>query len=954
MNKLLSQKSNSNSSQSKHSDIDNSISPRNQEKNSDSQKIVIQNETPLSTKGNVKSYCRIRPNNTIFNCLGSKIEILNNNKTLSVDFTPDSERNNPLKQNKVLYNFTDIFGTSTSNKEIFEIVCRESIKQFFSKQKNALIFVYGITNSGKTYTISGNLNCGGILQHSLYFLGEEFEKLRSNNSLWQLTCTYVEIYNEEIYDLLSIERKKLKIGGSSNFYPKGAIVKNIEKRKDFNNILILGEQNRSKGETKSNPFSSRSHSIFRVELSYKGNVFQNKKIEPVSMCLVDLAGAERASKSGVNGSGIKETGNINTSLLCLRKCFNAMEANSKINCMEKKIIVPVRESKLTSLFQEYFAPHQNISIICTINPDKKEMNDIKRVLDFGSHAMKVKTVKSWIKINKDLNSIKTESRENSPFLKRYRMYTNKKYIAKHNINSNEKDRKIREDYDSNNSSFNSESSHKFKSSKKVQNIKIIKNKKYEERYCSPIIKNNNRNINDENSNNNSHIDEERKKCTTNPFQLLSTKNFRVKLSGSKESQNLVQKMEEKQLEIKEKISKKGVELKQAFSDYLKKMYFDNLIQNKEIYDNQCKNIDLYEIQTLLSKKNNNIYTLANPFVKSYEENKKIFSKNLKICVDNNILFPPQLDYTRTTNQVLGDLLDIKLDNEHDHDQTKIHEYLDRSLEQYQTTKFKAYFGIGESLIKKAENKINNKINNKTKDIIINKFNSLNNEIEMEDKVNNNENENKNENNEEIMDKEFNYKRKNKKEKKNNENSENQNIENNEKIAENIINKKNEDNKINDDEQSLSDENIETKKIKKNKKKKNQSKKRNKSKKQKTQPREEEEEESKDNKEEIKDNTKDEIDNSNNEDESSENLGKLYPKNKRNKKGGTKKSKVSYDSSDDSDNEKPLLAKKNKKKRKNKKKKIESDNEAEDDSLSDYIVNIKPSRGKKGKTKKRKY
>ena len=946
MSKLLIQISNSNSSQSINSDNANLISPKRQDKSPNSQKIVIQNETPLSTKGNVKSYCRIRPNNTIFNCLGNKIEILNNNKTLSVDFTPDSERNNPLKQNKVLYNFTDIFGTSTSNKEIFEIVCRESIEQFFSKQKNFLIFVYGITNSGKTYTISGNLNGGGILQHSLYFLGEEFEKLRSNNSLWQLTCTYVEIYNEEIYDLLSIERKKLKIGGSSNFYPKGAIVKNIEKRKDFDNILILGEQNRAKGETKSNPFSSRSHSIFRVELSYKGNVFQNKKIEPVSMCLVDLAGAERVSKSGVNGSGIKETGNINTSLLCLRKCFNAMEANSKINCIEKKVIVPVRESKLTSLFQEYFAPHQNISIICTINPDKKEINDIRRVLDFGSHAMKVKTVKSWIKINKDLNSIKTESRENSPFLKRYRMYTNKKYIFKHNIHSNEKDRKVREDNDSNNSSFNSDSSHKFKSSKKIQNIKIIKYKKYEQSYLSPNIKNKNRNINDENSNNNSHIDEERKKCTTNPFQLLSTNNFQVKFSASKERQNLV--------EIKEKISKKGIELKQAFSDYLKKMYFDNFIQNKEIYDNQCKNIDLYEIQTLLSKKNNNIYTFPNPFVKSYEENKKIFSKNLKICVDNNILFPPQLDNTRTTNQILGDLLDIKLDNEHEHDQTKIHEYLDRSLEQYQTTKFKAYFGIGESLIKKAENKINNKINNKTKDIIINKFNSLNNEIEMEDKFNHNENENKNENNEEILDKKFNFKRKNKKEKKNNEKSESQNIEYNEKIDANIINKKNDENKINDDEQSLSDDNIETKKSKKNKKKKNQSKKRNKSKKQKTQSREEEEE-SKDNKEEIKDNTKDEIDSSDNEDESSKNLGKVYPKNRRNKKKGTKMSKISYESSDDSsDNEKPFLAKKNKRKRKNKKKKIESDNEAEDDSLSDDNANIKPPRGKKGKTKKRKY
>ena len=988
MSKLLSEISNSNSSQSQSSDQIVLYTQKSKEKICQTQKIQIQNETPLSTKGNVKSYCRFRPNYTVFNCI-NRFTIENNNKTLSVDFTPDSERNNPSKQNRVIYNFTEIFGPGTKNEVIFDKICKENIQQIFSKQKNALIFVYGITNSGKTYTVTGDSEKSGILQLSLIMLFNEFDKLRKNNSLWQLTCTYIEIYNEEVFDLLSKDRKKLKIGGSSKFFPQGAIVKNIEEKKDFEPILEFGHQNRSKGETNANPFSSRSHSIFRVELSYKGNKFQNKHIEPTSLCIVDLAGAERVSKSGVSGNGIKEAGNINTSLLCLKKCFDAMEANSKINCPEKKVIVPVRESKLTQLFKEYFAAHQNISIICTINPDKNEMNDIRSVLNFGSHAMKVKTVKSWIKINKNISPSKPGSRDNSPLpkdLKRYRMYTNKKYLIRNYINSNEKDSKVKEDSYSNNSSFNSEKGDIFHSSKKMSNIKLISGKKNEHHY-SPFIINKHIHINDENSNNNTKINEERKKCTTNPFQLLSTNKFFVKFSASKERQNLEKQFKEKQIEMKEKISKRGDELKQAFYNYIKKMYYHNLNQNIEIYENQCKNIDFYEIESILSKKNNNVCNLSNPFIKNFEEDKKILNKNLKICVDNNIMFPPQLDNTRTTNQIMEDLLDIKLDNENEHDHTKIQEYLDRSYEQYQTTKFKAYFGIGESLVKKAEDKINSK----AKEIIMNKFNSLNNDIEMVDKPDKKEIEKKDESKDELLEKEYNFKRKNKKIQEKNENNENlkiqnkdnkDNKDNKENIDDNIINEKEEENKkkyikndySNPDEQSLSDDKSEDEKGKINKKKRKKSKKRNKSKKQKTQ---EEDDESKDNNqekknktnknkkqkeqeeedesknEEIKDNKEEVIENNDEEEEiSSKNTNQVYPKKKRNKKKESKNSSISSD--DNSDNEKSILVEKNRRKKKNKKKKIESDNENEDDSLSDDNANIKPPKTRKGKSKKRRH
>ena len=983
MNRIQVENINLNNSQSKSNNSDNfssfsQNSRGSQERMTEIQNFLSQNETPLSTKGNVKSYCRIRPNDSLFSCI-NKFKIENNNRTLWVDFTPDVDKNNPSKQNYVKYNFTEIFGANTPNIEIYQKVCKENIDQIFSNHRNALIFVYGITNSGKTYTISGDLKNPGILQYSLFFLFEEFQKLKCHNNFWQLTCTYIEIYNEEIYDLLSKDRQKLKICGTSSnkFHPLGAITKNIECPKDFSKVLEFGELNRSKGETNSNHNSSRSHSIFRAELSYKGNITKNKVLpEPISLCIVDLAGAERVSKSGVSGNGLKEAGNINTSLLCLKKCFDAMEANSKVNCAEKKVIVPVRESKLTLLFKEYFAAHQNISVICTINPDKNEINDIKSVLNFGSHAMRVKTMKSWIQTNynsRDVspnkNKNKDNYKDNYKDQKRFRMYTNKKYLDK-NYNSKEKDNKCREEFYSNDSSFSKKKNNFYSSDKKTQNIKLIKNKKNEQNYSENKI---NKNIiNDENSNNNSYINlEERKKCTTNPFQFLSTNNFHVKISPNKEKEKYEQKIKEKQEEIKENVSKKGDEIKHAFLDFLKKVYYDNLKHNIEIYKAQCRNIDTKELEILLLKKNNNTYSFGNPFIKTYEEDKKIFSKNLKICGDNSLVFAPELDVTRNSNQIMEDLLQIKLNNSNEHDITKIHDYLDRSFEQYQTSKFKAYFGIGESLIKKMEDdkKLKKKEN---KEKFVDKFNSLNNDIEMADKVNNIENTiNEVINNDSMFSNEFNYKRKgkNKNEKhEKNENNENQNNQNQNKDEK--VNNRNISTNTNDEQLDVKsdiDTDIEFEKNKKNKEKRKKSKKRAKSKKKEIIEEEitgkdnenskDKNRQSKEKDEEIEDNNDNNNDNEKEESDVSKKKIKKYPKSKKkNKKDRSKKTSKSksIDSNDDTSEDDIIIIpnKKNRKNKKNKKKKIESDNDSDDTSLSDDNINIKPPRKKKGKSKRK--
>ena len=1033
-------------------------------------------ETSLSTRGNVKSYCRIRPNRTIYSN-ADKFTIENNNKTLEVDFTSEQDRNNPSKQFKYKYNFTEIFSTSVKNEEIYEKVCKQSIKELFSMHKNALIFVYGITNSGKTYTVIGNMDTKGILQHSLKYLFDEFSKLKENNNCWKLTCTYIEIYNEEVFDLLSKEKKKLRVvGGGNKFYAQGCIIKNIESKDDFTEALTIGENNRTKAETNVNPYSSRSHSIFRVELSY------NDKdgfclIEPVSLCIVDLAGAERVSKSGVIGTNLKEAGNINSSLLVLKKCFEAMEVNSRTNLVEKKVIVPVRESKLTLLFKEYFAAHQNISVICTINPDRNEMMDIRSVLNFGAKAMKVKPVKSWIPTynynSKEINSNKTGNRGNSPFVsdnnkKKYRLLTEKKYLDKKynysnnniNINNNhylqnssskENISKVKEDSYSNNSYdyYSSKKKDMTTSAERIQNLKIISHKNHENiKSPSYVLNLHNENRINKNTPNkkNKLLFEERMKCYNNPFNFVASKenNLFVKNSPSKEKLKLEQELKERrEKEIKDKISKNKEDIKNLMADmFNKKIYYKNLEQNIDIYERQCKNIDLDEVQALLNIDNNNnsinFYSLENPFTKNYQENnfaslskthtinlaylkaikeqilknenninisykpsKK--NQNLEIISNYNMGYIPdksnnnEFDIFRG-NRELIDELQLKLNNS-EHDQAKIMEFLDKSFEQYNASQFKAYFGIGNSLVKKLSDEKKEKENK----------NDAKNDIEMAEKIDKAENdENINFNVNDIvidfLSNEYNFKGKG----KNSQNINNKEKKEKEKERKDLDVKKYKENKneeSNEEEENKKKRN-KTKEKKSKKEKKPRKKRKNKKKyesdsedekekesekeKEKESDKESDEEEVEENKPEIeskkakekeideeKDNSKEDDSESEKEQEKEKekksrkrrkNVSKNKKRVKKSKSKSKNKIKVSNDdesneeekenkdkdeenNSSDEEKEKKVVSKKRKKK-KNKKKKIESDVESDED-ISEENENIKPGRKRKKGTKKNK-
>ena len=198
------------------------------------------------------------------------------------------------------------------------------------------IFAYGQTSTGKTYTMQGDIpDNEGIIPLTLK---EIFEKINSSNEIInsKITASFIEIYNENINDLLDNTKINLDLRETIN---KEVIVNNLTEIKINNheealNLLLKGNESRIVASTKLNEKSSRSHCIFRLNLEItknkgKNNIYENengneKIILKSHINLIDLAGSENSSKTGCVGQRLKEGSNINKSLLALSNVINKL------------------------------------------------------------------------------------------------------------------------------------------------------------------------------------------------------------------------------------------------------------------------------------------------------------------------------------------------------------------------------------------------------------------------------------------------------------------------------------------------------------------------------------------------------------------------------------------------------------------------------------------------------
>ena len=316
---------------------------------------------------------------------------------------------------KEIFTFDSVITPTMTNKDIFEKLIKQNLTSLL-KGINVSIFAYGQTSTGKTFTMKGDTkNNEGLIPLSIKEIFNSLNSKDSSITKYIVKVSYSEIYNETVNDLIDCSKKNLEIRESAS---KGIFVNNLSEITVTNvekamQLLNKGESNRIIAETKLNEKSSRSHTIFKINIEFflKDKSNNKEKKYNAQLNLVDLAGSENVSKAKCEGMRIKEGGNINKSLLALSNVINKLSQNNKS-------FVNYRDSKLTRLLQTALGGNSKTSIICTMVDDNIHYSETLNTLHFG---MKAKNVKTTVKANEVVNDKGKIAMENQALRNKIKM-----------------------------------------------------------------------------------------------------------------------------------------------------------------------------------------------------------------------------------------------------------------------------------------------------------------------------------------------------------------------------------------------------------------------------------------------------------------------------------------------------------------------------------------------------
>jgi len=300
---------------------------------------------------------------------------------------------NNIRAKEKILTYDYAFDSLVTQEQIFNCTIKNLIHDILNGY-NATVFAYGATGAGKTYTMLGNDENPGIMILTLRELFRSILLYENRNYIIKLW--YIEIYNENIRDLLVNNNENLELREDPN---KGIIINNVTEiitnsSEDILNLLKMGNKNRTTEETNANETSSRSHAILNIMVSYKEkNLAENKEIKYAKLNLIDLAGSERASVTKNKGMRLIEGANINKSLLTLGNCINALSEKSEKG---SKIYVPYRDSKLTRLLKDSLGGNSRTIMIANISPFIYNFDDTYNTLKYAERA---KCIKTKVKLN---------------------------------------------------------------------------------------------------------------------------------------------------------------------------------------------------------------------------------------------------------------------------------------------------------------------------------------------------------------------------------------------------------------------------------------------------------------------------------------------------------------------------------------------------------------------------
>ncbi|NXL38421.1 KIF23 protein, partial [Glaucidium brasilianum] len=380
--------------------------------------------------------------------------------------------------------FKEVFGTLVVQKELFDVVAKPLVEDLIHG-KNGLLFTYGVTGSGKTHTMTGSPGNGGLLPRCLDmifnsigpFQAKRFVfKLDDKNgvdvqckvdallerqkrdampvpktpsgkrqidpefadminmqdrckveevdedNVYSVFVSYIEIYNNYIYDLLEEapfepikpkwnncntpvrngdfippQSKILREDQNHNMYVTGCTEVEVKSAEEAFEVFWRGQKRRHIANTQLNRESSRSHSVYIIKLAQApldadgDNVLQEKEQIALSqLSLVDLAGSERTNRTKAEGNRLREASNINQSLMTLRTCIEVLRENQMYGTNK---MVPYRDSKLTHLFKNYFDGEGKVRMIVCVNPKAEDYEESLQVMRFAEMTQEVEVAR---------------------------------------------------------------------------------------------------------------------------------------------------------------------------------------------------------------------------------------------------------------------------------------------------------------------------------------------------------------------------------------------------------------------------------------------------------------------------------------------------------------------------------------------------------------------------------
>ncbi|PWA73788.1 kinesin motor domain-containing protein [Artemisia annua] len=302
-------------------------------------------------------------------------------------------QNTGSKQIDKTFSFDKVFGPGSKQKDLYDQVVDPIVKEALEGY-NWTIFAYGQTGTGKTYTMEGE---GGKTKNGEFHedvgvipraVEQLFDTLEAQNAEYSMKVTYIELYNEEITDLLAPEEKSKKPislmeDGKGAVFMRGLEEELVCSADEIYHILEKGSARKHTAETLINTQSNRSHSLFTITIQIKEHSSDGVEVTKCGkLNLVDLAGSENILRSGAREERAREAGEINKSLLTLGRVINAL--------VEHSGHVPYRDSKLTRLLRDSLGGKTKTCIIATVSPSINSLEETQSTLDYAYRAKSIK------------------------------------------------------------------------------------------------------------------------------------------------------------------------------------------------------------------------------------------------------------------------------------------------------------------------------------------------------------------------------------------------------------------------------------------------------------------------------------------------------------------------------------------------------------------------------------